>query len=96
MDNIGSLLALPMPLLSVCGIVSSSSSTVNPPENQQEVLAYVFGGMPFHGINQNGSRRHSLMTIQRRNSLMAQLQSSANSALIPNTSENDLNNAQAV
>mmetsp|Transcript_6568 Transcript_6568/g.9816 ORF Transcript_6568/g.9816 Transcript_6568/m.9816 type:complete len:341 (-) Transcript_6568:232-1254(-) len=80
MDNIGSLLALPMP----------------PLPDQQEV-AYVFGDMPFHGLNQNGSRRHSLMTIQRRNSLMAQLQSSANSALIPNTSENDLNtNAQAV
>ena len=74
-----------------------SSSTVNPPDNQQEELEYVFENMPFHGINQHGPRRHSL-TIQRCNSFIAaQLQSSANSLLVtPNTSENDLDNAQAV
>ena len=67
-----------------------------PPLPDQQEVAYVFGDMPFHGLNQNGSRRHSLRIIQRRNSLMAQSQSATNSALIPNTSENDLNNAQAV
>ena len=68
-----------------------------PPLPGQDELGYVFENMPSHGINQHGPRRHSL-TIQRCNSFIAaQLQSSANSLLVtPNTSENDLDNAQAV
>ena len=68
MDNIGTLAAYMSPL-SVGGI-ASSSSTVNTPNNQQKELEYVFVWRhAFHGINQNGSKRHSLMTILRRNSL---------------------------
>jgi len=89
MANIKAL-AASMPALPAGGL-APPSSTVNTPDNQQE-LEYAFGNMPFHGINQNGSRRNSLMTSQHR-----KLLSAATSIVTPNTSENDLNtNAQAV
>lgn len=65
-----------------------TSSTITPSEdNEDEEVDTVFDGMRFHGINGiHASRRHSLMAIHRRNSLvLARELSRRNSLLTPGT-----------
>ena len=65
-----------------------TSSTITPSDdNEDEDVDTVFDGMRFHSINGiHESRRHSLMAIHRRNSLvLARELSRRNSLLTPGT-----------
>lgn len=75
-----------------------SSSAYPSPGSKEELdeLDFVFGNMPFHSINQlQESRRHSLMAIQRRNTLVKEL-SKRNSLVTPKSGEIEFTNAQAI
>lgn len=80
-------LELPNLKTDVNGVAAKNSSPLDKSDGENDIdgLNFVFDGMPFHVLNDGTKRRHSLMDMARRRSLLRR-----NSLITPNSSENSV------